>query len=287
MARYSLGAPSAATCTACPANFYAPRPGTTACTPPVTLSQATTGFDVCRDYLALPPSIAAPYLNGALETATPSTICYYKTSPGDSGPNMQTVTAACNPGFYGAGITGQCTFRAKCTNSGPSYLPGAIQYYMGTGGVACFTAGMCTNGCPGVCTMLTPGTVGCGPVGGTAGTASSQVNCGMAIDNGNNVTAGLVYNGPTFTTLSGGCTACAAGFYSSAQGAAGCSPCSAGIFCPAAAVAGRAGASSNTVTCPAGWYCPAGAAPVPCPAGTYSSATGQATVATCAQCPDA
>jgi hypothetical protein len=55
-------------------------------------------------------------------------------------------------------------------------------------------------------------------------------------------------------------------------------PCSSGINC-------AGGATTNTAVCPAGIYCPGGgAAPVPCPAGTYSSATSQAAATTCIAC---
>jgi hypothetical protein len=56
--------------------------------------------------------------------------------------------------------------------------------------------------------------------------------------------------------------------------------CNAGVFCPA----GTQFVQNNNAVCPAGMYCPAGSAPVRCPSGTYSPLTGQSTSA-CTSCP--
>lgn len=79
----------------------------------------------------------------------------------------------------------------------------------------------------------------------------------------------------------GGAVACPAGTYGGIRGLASpaCSgPCDWGFACPAGATA------SNTVPCPAGWYCELGAQPAPCPAGTANPGTGAGTAAACGYC---
>lgn len=76
---------------------------------------------------------------------------------------------------------------------------------------------------------------------------------------------------------------CPAGTYSQATKAMSlqdCLPCTPGFYCIKAA-------SSQRLTCPAGYYCPLGtrgSTEHPCPQGTYSTATGLADVNQCTAC---
>ncbi|GMF37121.1 unnamed protein product [Phytophthora fragariaefolia] len=72
---------------------------------------------------------------------------------------------------------------------------------------------------------------------------------------------------------------CAAGTYAAYTSQKTCDTCPMGYFCDGIA-------TSTYAECPAGHYCPAGTAevPVPCPIGTFSSATRLTHVTQCLQC---
>lgn len=78
-------------------------------------------------------------------------------------------------------------------------------------------------------------------------------------------------------------TLCPPGVWGNASGlsAPSCSgPCASSFFCPSGST------NASAALCPRGAFCPPGSgAPVLCPVGTWSNATGAASPATCAPCP--
>jgi hypothetical protein len=105
---------------------------------------------------------------------------------------------------------------------------------------------------------------------------------------------------PTQCVISGSCTSCPAGTYSWVDNIPNtCFPCPAGyassvvgatsVAVCAACVAGTYSSPAASVcsTCAPGCYCPNNAQryPIPCPAGTYSSATAATSSSTCVPCP--
>lgn len=71
-------------------------------------------------------------------------------------------------------------------------------------------------------------------------------------------------------------SSCPAGQYLSSTNV--CKPCEAGKHCPAGTK------QASLVACKVGFYCPAAAAPVACPAGTKSTAVGASAASTCSAC---
>lgn len=62
--------------------------------------------------------------------------------------------------------------------------------------------------------------------------------------------------------------------------------CSAGYYCTRGAMLAAPTDGVTGAVCVAGYYCPAGsAAPLPCPAGTSTSATGNTALSDCQPCP--
>ena len=89
------------------------------------------------------------------------------------------------------------------------------------------------------------------------------------------------------TTLDVACHSCPAGYYSASQSDTNCTICAGGYVCTGAAnTASPLTAADGGYICPAGYYCdPGTTAPVPCPAGSYNSATGQGSLSSCLLCP--
>jgi hypothetical protein len=94
------------------------------------------------------------------------------------------------------------------------------------------------------------------------------------------------YHPDASTSTSLTCATCPIGQYSDAPGAVQCKPCTvimAGFVCQAGATA------SSGVPCPAGTYSSATGASVtactPCPVGTYTLSTGSISVSACTRCP--
>lgn len=84
---------------------------------------------------------------------------------------------------------------------------------------------------------------------------------------------------------------CSPGSYCAAPATGAVSgPCAAGYFCLQGALTATPGGQNNSYgligdICPRGKYCPAGTAvPLDCPTGTWSNATGAASIATCVPC---
>ncbi|KYO38996.1 hypothetical protein Y1Q_0022586 [Alligator mississippiensis] len=83
------------------------------------------------------------------------------------------------------------------------------------------------------------------------------------------------------------CNPCGGGFFCAEQGQTGPSGhCEAGFYCWGRALTPLPTDGVTGNLCPAGAYCPPGSPlPIPCPAGTYSNASGLSSLKQCLDCP--
>lgn len=192
---------------------------------PAVVSPGTTSYT----WTCLAGFAGAPYtLSQNLPLVT-----WSGTSGMPSGPSC----AACPPGFFSLAGASACT-------------PCPAGSYGGT-------SGLTTSACSGPC--------------------SAGYSCPAITINA----TGTICPAGSYCLFSTGPALCPAGRYGSTTGlsAATCSGvCSAGAACPAGSTANVAN------SCAPGSYCVAGAAPAPCPAGTFGSSSGLSTAACSGPC---
>ena len=252
----AIGATSSTTCSLCPVGTYSVPIISSTYNPTYTNSWGTfvnytiTVTDITRDTSKCNQCPVGTY--SAATGATSSTTC-----------------SACPAGSYSAAASSACT---SCP---------AGSYSTATGATSSTT---CTTCAPGTYSIATGGTSATSciicPIGKYCPTRdASPVECPAG-----------TYNAATGATT---CSPCPANTYSTAAAATSsttCQPCPAGTrsapgaftctICPA----GYYMESGTCTVCPVGYYCLGISEKVACPAGTYNTATGTMSSASCIAC---
>lgn len=286
----NTGAESYLSCSLCSPAYYQPLQGQTTCLPcEVGRSCPTRGMfftDPCPpgSYCQGGGTLPKPCLPGTFNNATgmtavsacsPCTPGYYCATPGLAVP-----TGVCSGGFVcnnasttptpTDGLQGYLSPKGHYSPPGSAYPtacpPGTYQNTTGASlASACLT-------CPPKYFCPTQGLAA--PVFPTHYCAPGYTCDGGSVTGFENATQPGYYS----TAGSVNATACLAGTYQPLWAQSSCLACDAGYYCPLLAM-------SAPVLCPAGSYCPVGSIlPTPCPARTYSNATGLAAASACRTC---
>ena len=202
---------------------------------------------------AADPKVAMPF-----SAPTPRTFCLNNFCGPNAGPAVQTFTAGCGAGYWGApgAVTGTCTSRANCWNSGSfGSLRGIFIYNLGPNSSSLTVAS----------TAVTSG-----PCTANIDVPPASFYVGFDSSSGNLLP-------PSFTYSTAGCTACPAGTFGALgiTSAAGCTPCPPATFA-------AAGSAACAVCAPGSYGNASSLSCATCPAGTFSAAAGASSCATCA-----
>ena len=265
---------SAAGCTQCVAGTASSATGATAASTCVGCTYGTYALAGQGSCSNCPPGTYNANVNNGVSVAAACTACpggTYSAAYGATSPNTCKNCPAGTSSSVGAGSVAACAFCAPGSfapmEGSTSCASCAASFFCDVGATTNTTTCPAGYYCPGGAAVPCPQGTFSNTTGATS--AASCISCpagfyGPAV--------GAAYNSS--------CVPCPAGMYSSTPGITSsgqCLSCAAGTFCPA-------GSKTNTVTtCPAGYYCAANST-VACPAGTFSSATGQTTSATCTNC---